>query len=207
MQKPENPWNDVFKEHGAFFGEPHEDMAKVVELLKRNGARTVLDLGSGSGRHVVYLARNGFSAYGFDSSPEGLEISRNWLKREGLTADLRIRSMTEPLPYEDSFFDAVISVQVIHHARIAEVREIVAEIRRILKRGGLIFITVPKVKSQAETFQEIEPDTFIPLDGLEKGLPHHYFTPDELRDLFKDFTITDIHLDSVEHYCVLALKP
>jgi len=204
---PENPWDNVFKEHGAFFGEPHEDMAKVVELLKRNGARTVLDLGSGSGRHVVYLARNGFSAYGLDSSPEGIEISRNWLKREGLTADLRIRSMTEPLPYEDSFFDAVISVQVIHHARIAEVREIVAEIRRILKRGGLIFITVPKVKSQAETFQEIEPDTFIPLDGLEKGLPHHYFTPDELRDLFKDFTITDIHLDSVEHYCVLALKP
>ncbi len=199
-----NPWDNVFKQHGAFFGEPHEDMPKIVELLKQNGSRTVLDLGSGSGRHVVYLAKCGFSVYGIDSSPEGIEITRNWLKKEGVTADLRLGTMTEPLPYENDFFDAVVSVQVIHHARIAEIRKIVGEIARVLKNGGIVFVTVPKQKSQAEAFQEIEPNTFIPLDGLEKGLPHHYFTPEELRDLFNDFTITDIHLDSVEHYCLLA---
>lgn len=203
----ENPWDNVFKEHGAFFGQPHEDMPRVVELLKRNGSRTVLDLGSGSGRHVVYLAKCGFSVYGLDSSPEGIEITRNWLKQEGLAADLMLQSMTEQLPYEDNFFDAVISVQVIHHARIADIRRIVGEMARVLKKGGVVFVTVPKQKSQAEMFQEIEPNTFIPLDGLEKGLPHHYFTPEELRDLFKDFTIADIHLDSVDHYCVLAVKP
>jgi cyclopropane fatty-acyl-phospholipid synthase-like methyltransferase len=202
----ENPWDEIFKEQGAFFGEPHEDMPTIVELLKRKGSRTVLDLGSGSGRHVVYLAKCGFSVYGLDSSPEGIEITRNWLKREGLTADLRLHSMLEPLPYDDDFFDAVISIQVIHHAKIAEIKRIVQEIARVLKRDGLNFVTVPKQKSQAETFQEIEPNTFIPLDGLEKGLPHHYFTPEELRKLFKDFTVTDIHLDSVEHYCLLATK-
>ena len=41
---------------------------------------------------------------------------------------------------EDSFFDAVVSVQVIHHADMATIRGIVAEIGRVLKKGGLIFV-------------------------------------------------------------------
>ncbi|MBI5117962.1 class I SAM-dependent methyltransferase [Candidatus Poribacteria bacterium] len=201
-----NPWNEIFKEHGAFFGEPHEDMAGIVQLLKSRGAQVVLDLGSGSGRHVVYLAQNGFSVYGLDSSPEGVEITRTRLGGEGLTADLQLQSMMERLPYEDDFFDAVISIQVIHHAKIADIRRTVGEIARVLKKGGFVFVTVPKQRNVCETYQEIEPGTFVPQDGLEKGLPHHYFTPDELREVFKDFETTDIHLDSGEHYCMSSFK-
>jgi SAM-dependent methyltransferase len=201
-----NPWDDVFREQGAFFVEPHEDMPAIVELLKSRNARTVLDLGSGSGRHTAYLAANGFAVYAFDESPEGIEITRRLLSEENLSADLRVHGMTERLPYDDSFFDAIVSTQVIHHARVAEIKGIVGEIGRVLKRGGFIFITVPKEKNQGENFREIEPGTFIPLDGHEKGMPHHYFTPDELRDLFSDFDVTDIHVDTVAHYCLSAYK-
>jgi SAM-dependent methyltransferase len=207
MSPSKNPWDKVFKEHGAFFEEPHEDMVHIVLLLAGKRARRVLDLGCGSGRHVVYLARNRFSVYGLDSSPEGIKMTRAWLRNEGLKADLRLHNMTKPLPFKDSFFDAVISVQVIHHARLAEIRKVVKEIARVLKKDGVVYVTVPKLSNQAETFQEIEPGTFIPLDGLEKGLPHHYFTPEELRELFKDFEITNIHLDSGEHYCLLGIRP
>jgi SAM-dependent methyltransferase len=207
MSSSKNPWDKVFKEHGAFFAEPHVDMAHIVQLLAGKRARRVLDLGCGSGRHVVCLARNRFSVYGLDSSPEGIKMTRAWMRNEGLKAGLRLQSMTKPLPFKDSFFDAVISVQVIHHATLAEIRKVVKEIARVLKRDGVVYVTVPKLSNQAEAFQEIEPGTFIPLDGLEKGLPHHFFTPEELRELFKDFEITDIHLDSGEHYCLLGKRP
>lgn len=206
MSQSTNAWNEIFKQQVKVFTEPHEDIPGIVQFLKDKGANTILDLGSGSGRHIVYLTQSGFSVFGLDNSPEGIELTRQWLAEAGLEADLRLQSMTNRLPYENAFFDAVISIQVIHHADTAPIRSIVQEITRVLKKGGFLFVTVPKLRNQGESFEQIEPYTFIPLDGPEKGLPHHYFTPDELREVFGDFVITDIHLDTANHYCMSALK-
>jgi SAM-dependent methyltransferase len=205
-------WNHIFKQQGKVFREPHEDVSGVVALLRQRGARTILDLGCGTGRHVVYLARNGFSVFGLDNSPEGVRLTHQWLEEEGLDAELQRRSMTEKLPYEDEFFDAVISVQVIHHADIATIREIVRDVTRVLKSGGLLFLTVPQLRggrpysSWGTSFEQVEPHTFVPLDGPEQGLLHHYFTPKELREVLGGFDIADIDVDSASHYCVLAFK-
>ena len=50
MSSLKNPWDKVYKERGAFFEKPHEDMAHIVPLLAGKRARRVLDLGCGSGR-------------------------------------------------------------------------------------------------------------------------------------------------------------
>jgi len=84
--------------------------------------------------------------------------------------------------------------------------DLVNEMARILKPGGLLFVTVPQLQNQGTQFQQIEPGTSVPLDGREAGLPHHYFTPEELRDLFKPFLIMDLHLDRDHHYCLTAVK-
>jgi hypothetical protein len=70
----------------------------------------------------------------------------------------------------------------------------------------LIFITVATLKNQAKTWEQIEPNTFMPLDGREKGLLHHFFTPEELQALFSGFEIKDTHLDKGQHYCLTAVK-
>jgi len=62
MNPLSNPWDEIFKQAGKFFTDPHEDMPLMVRWLKEDNAKTILDLGSGSGRHVVYLAKNGFFA-------------------------------------------------------------------------------------------------------------------------------------------------
>jgi hypothetical protein len=46
----------------------------------------------------------------------------------------------------------------------------------------------------------------MPLDGREKGLLHHFFTPEELQALFSGFEIKDTHLDKGQHYCLTAVK-
>ena len=206
MSQSTNAWNELYKQRGRVFTEPHEDMPGIVKLLIDRGVSTILDLGSGTGRHVVYLARSGFSVCGLDNSPEGIHITRQWLVDEGLDARLQLQSMTEKLPYEDAFFDAVISVQVVHHAHRETIRDAVQEITRVLKRGGFLFITVPKLRNQGTRFRQLEPNTFVPLDGPERGLPHHYFTPDELREVFEGYNVIDIHLDTVNHYCLSAFK-
>jgi 2-polyprenyl-3-methyl-5-hydroxy-6-metoxy-1,4-benzoquinol methylase len=154
----------------------------------------------------VYFAKRGFSVFGLDNSPQGIKTAQQWLSDKGLMAELELQSMMERFPSSDAFFDAVVSVQVIHHTDLATIRGIIAEISRVLKRGGLLFITVPKLRNQAKSFEEVEPNTLIPLDGPERGLPHHYFTPNELREVLKGFHILEIHLDEQEHYCLLAYK-
>lgn len=99
----------------------------------------------------------------------------------------------------------MLCVQALHHNTKANIEKVAREIERVVKNGGLIFVTVPKLKNQGKTFEEIEPGTFVPLDGQEKGLPHHYFSEIELKELFKNFQVEDIHTDNLDHYCLTAI--
>ena len=166
----------------------------------------ILDIGCGTGRHTVYLAAQGFHVYCLDSSPTALKLTIDKLSQQNLHAHLTFHDMTA-LPYDDEFFDAIICVQVIHHNVIAKIHETVGEINRVLKVGGLIWITVPVSKNEpSENQEEIEPGTFIPLNGIERGLPHHYFTRDEILSLFEGFSVIDFHLDPFNHHSLLARK-
>jgi SAM-dependent methyltransferase len=206
MEDTTKAWDEVFRQKGRIFLEPHWDIPQVACILKQKGLERVLDLGCGTGRHVVYLARHGFSVYGLDNSPKAVEMTAEWLAQENLDANLQVQEMTETFPYEDRFFDAILSIQVIHHADTASIKQIIGEMERVLKAGGFLFVTVPKQQDQGKRFQQIEPNTFVPLDGDEKGLPHHYFTPQELHECFAHFEITDIHLDPIDHYCLSAYR-
>jgi SAM-dependent methyltransferase len=170
-------------------------VVSFVHELKRRGARCVLDLGFGAGRHVIYLAREGFEVCGIDISPRGLEYTRAWLLREGLHADLKLSDMTV-IPYPDRCFDAVISTYVIHHNTLDNIRRCVAEMHRVLVPGGRILATVQSKRGYRHgKGQEIEPDTYIPDTGLDAGIPHHFFDKAGLRDLFAAFAIISLVLD------------
>lgn len=207
-------WNVVFKQYGKVFTKVQEDIPKIVKLFKKRGIKRVLDLGCGSGRHLVYLAKHGFKVYGIDIAPEGIKIAKEWLKKEKLKANLKIASVYKKLPYKDNFFDAIISTQVIHHAKIETIRKLIKEMERILKPKGLIFLTVRKRGAKKEIPKErlwkikfIAPRTFVPLSHEEKGLIHYLFNKKLLRKEFKNFKIHDIWLESHKthyHYCLLG---
>jgi SAM-dependent methyltransferase len=206
MQDHSTVWDAIFAREGVVFVDPHEDMAQLVDLLSQRKAHTLLDLGCGTGRHVLYFRERGFEMYGIDNAAAGLTTTQQRLEEAKLSAHLVQGDIFETLPFVDAFFDAILSVQVIHHARLAQITALVDELARILKSGGLLFVTVPQLQNQGTHFEQIEPGTYIPLDGSEAGLPHHYFTLEELRTLFKAFSILDIHLDHLHHYCLIATK-
>lgn len=211
MKPKKTAWEKIYKEKGKFFETPHPDIDNFVKLLKKQKAKNVLDFGSGTGRHVVYLAKKGFSVVGIDISKTGINMTKNWLQKEGSKADLVVRDMTKPIPYSDNFFDGVISTQVIHHAERHIVKNIIDEITRVTKSGGVIFITVPLYKGYSKKrpgwkMKKIAKKTFLPLDGQEKGMVHYFFTADEFKKSFPKFKILKAYMDKTNHYAILATK-
>jgi len=199
-------WESIFKKKGKVFIKPQEDMNKVIKLLKKEKVKRVLDLGCGSGRHVVMLAKAGFDVYGTDISKQGLKLTRKWLKESNLKARLKQASCYKRFPFKDNFFDAIISIQVIHHAKIKNIRYCISEMERVLKPGGIIFVSVTKssYRIMAKNFKMIAPRTYVVLDGPEKGLPHYVYNQILLRKDFKNFKILDLHVDSRSHNCLLG---
>ncbi|UCF62310.1 MAG: class I SAM-dependent methyltransferase [Anaerolineaceae bacterium] len=207
MRSTDHPWDEIFKSEGRFFPEPFPRFNEVVQIFRDHGCSEILDLGCGSGRHLIRLAQESFKVYGLDISPTGLHLTREWLSDEGLEADLVLADMRKPLPFREGNFTGVLSTQVIHHARIAGVRSAIQEIWRVLVSGGLAFVTVSGRRDEGE-FEEIEPGTIVPLTGQEKGLPHHIFSEGKLREEFQDFDLLDFSLRAEgKVLAVLARKP
>lgn len=202
-------WDDVFAKKGKFFTKPHPDMERLAKLFSEKGVRRVLDLGCGTGRHLLFLLKRKFEVYGFDGSPNGLEIAKNWLAEENLTSELVCQKIEHKFPYKDGFFDAVISIQVIHHNLLKDIVFTVNEIERILKREGFIFITFPLLQGfyvKKDYMKKVEPRTYIPLKGPEKGLAHHFFTIAETKRVFRAFDLSEIYIDKTNHRAILGQK-
>lgn len=199
-------WESIY-EKGEFLQiDPHPEIDGVLDLFRKNGVKRILDLGSGGGRHLLRLAGAGFESYGLDHSPTGLAFSIMEMARRGLTGHFCLHDILD-FPYEDGYFDSVISIQVIHHNGLEKIRRTIGEIARVLKKGGWIWVTMPVSKNEPSTSQkEMEPGTFVPLDGPEKGLPHHYFKEEEIPQLFAAFSIMDLHVDPLNHFSLTARK-
>jgi SAM-dependent methyltransferase len=180
-------WDELFQDESFRWREPHERVVAFARDLIERGARRVLDLGCGAGRHVVYLAGEGFTVCGTDISPRGLEHARAWLREEGLDADLQLCDMTV-IPYPDAHFDAIISTYVIHHNTLDNIRRCVAEVHRALAPDGQALLIVQSKRSYSYgRGQPLEPDTFLREGGADSGIPHHYFDIAGLLDLFDAF--------------------
>ena len=90
-------WDDIFSKRGRVFLRPHPDMESVKDLILDQCSSTpkVLDLGCGTGRHLLYFAKEGFEMYGIDGSPKGIELSKKWLSRRELNANLVCQKIEE----------------------------------------------------------------------------------------------------------------
>ena len=98
-----------------------------------------------------------------DLFPEGSRYTGMDINQRYGSADV---VSTEFLPFEDASYDVVISTQAFHYA--PDPRAGLAEIRRVLRPGGSVILTVPCV-------WEYEPDVL-----------EHRFTEQSLRSIFDD---------------------
>jgi SAM-dependent methyltransferase len=193
MESTVTQWDEIFQHDGRVFLDPAPVVVEFTERLKVNGRVRLLDVGCGSGRHLIHMAQAGLETYGLDNSSAALRLASDWLVEQTQTIRLVRSDARLPLPFRSDCFDALISTQVIHHALLATVQATALEIARVVRPEGMILISVPLGPDASnDDYVEIESHTFLPLSGSEKGLPHHFFTPDELPRLFAAFDTLDV---------------
>ncbi len=212
-------WHNIYKEKAQEYEyykihESHEDMAQIRDVLQKAGCKTVLDVGVGAGRNAVFLAEAEFSVWGIDRAQAGLDLAKATAEQKKLTLNLLRGDVYDALPYKDAFFDAVISVQVLQHNTHEHIQNAISEIYRILKPGGVVFVTVCGRYSKGKvrhclvkTAEKIAQQTYVPRIGDEAGLTHYIFTKKQLLSDFKQFETQKLWKDSRDYYCLLAKKP
>jgi ubiquinone/menaquinone biosynthesis C-methylase UbiE len=123
-------WYERIEEH-RYAVEPF--IHQVAQFTRHRGKR-VLEVGVGAGTDHLQWARAGCECFGVDLTDAAIETTRARLACYGLESRLQ-RVDAELLPYADATFDIVYSWGVIHHSERPE--QIAAEIRRVLKPGGM----------------------------------------------------------------------
>ncbi len=184
-------WEAAWRERSShgLWSVPDAEVEALLETLRGEGTRRVLDLGFGLGRHVILFAREGFETYGIEPTRSGFDYCEDWLEAEGLHADIRIGEMTE-LPYGEGFFDFVLSWNVIYHGTLHQLRRALGEIRRVTRRGGLVYLTLNSTRNKHYgQGTEVEPNTFLNPMKADGDLPHHYSDEEEVRALFEGWDV------------------
>ncbi len=98
--------------------------------------RDVLEIGCGTGRHTVRLARQGNRVTGIDLSANMLAIARDKLKGARDVRLLEADIMSCDLP---GSFDAALAALVVEH--IADLPRFFARVAAMLKPGGELFLS------------------------------------------------------------------
>jgi len=116
--------------HVADHDEHYLALEYVAGFMAMSGLTSVLDVGSGTGRAVRYLAERGMQVKGVEPVPELIERA---VGKNGISPDLIIRGTGESLPFPSASFDAVCEFAVLHH--VPQPDKIVAEMIRVARRA------------------------------------------------------------------------
>jgi tellurite methyltransferase len=186
----DNLWQD--KERQALWSKPDSDVLSLIPKLKREKVRRVLDLGCGVGRHVVLMAKHGFEVCALDSSQCAIEHCQNRVRTEGVQATIEHGDMAK-LTYPNSFFDFVLAWNVIYHATRKRMVVTLDEVRRVLRRDGIFYLTLNSTRNKnCGKGTEVEDNTYDNPEKEDGQHLHHYSDECDVRDLLSNWHIESI---------------
>ena len=113
-----------------------------TELLPLDGAR-VVELGCGAAAHTRAIIGTGQPASVLACEVDDIQHEKN-LAAEDIPAHVTFaRAGAEAIPAEDASADVVVMFKSLHHVPMEAMDTAMAEIRRVLRPGGLAYISEP----------------------------------------------------------------
>ncbi len=125
-----DPWSIAYDELDAP-RPPNPHLSATLSRLSPKPGGRALDLGCGSGRHLLLLAQHRLRPTGIDSSASALAKSRRSAPAVPLA-----QASVDALPFADAIFDRVVAWGVLFHLHPDHLRRALSEIRRVLPPDG-----------------------------------------------------------------------
>lgn len=147
------------------------DIYLLDQIMKERYKLTdkILDAGCGGGRNLPWFIKNQIDIYGIDKNPTPI----NYLKslHAGFKTDRFQVAETDQLPFDNNFFDHVISSAVLHFAESTpHFYKMVKELVRVLKPKGSLFIRMASIVGIEDKIQLIEDGVYRIPDGTVRFL-------------------------------------
>jgi SAM-dependent methyltransferase len=109
---------------------------KEIDKLPR--IKRILDIGFGDG-FLLKILSDKYDVYGIDFIEENISMTQ---KSTGLGDRLKFGNISK-IPFEDNYFDLVISTEMFEHLSEKEMESGLEEIKRVLKQNGYLIATTP----------------------------------------------------------------
>ncbi|HII15549.1 MAG TPA: class I SAM-dependent methyltransferase [Nanoarchaeota archaeon] len=107
----------------------------IIPVLKPQKKDLILDIGCGTGRFAMLLAKRCRKVTGIDFSPDMLAVAKDKSKNIKNIEYLKLDA-SKKLPFKNSSFDKVLCTLVVMH--IKDLQKFLSEIHRVLKKGGVL---------------------------------------------------------------------
>jgi len=143
MKKEVNENHEKYLERIALYRKFDYDIDQERNFIIDNArpfSGNILEAGTGKGYFTLALARAGFNFFSFDiSAAEQRYALLNLMYYELQDQVTFVIANIESIPCDDSFFDTIFTVNMIHH--LSSVRKVCDEFIRILTRTGKIILS------------------------------------------------------------------
>ncbi len=136
-------WDSYWQEH-TDPAETYDNDDRVIGAILSLGdvrGKRILEVGAGSGRDSIELARRGAKVTVIDYVPSSLTVVGDNAKAAGVHIDMVCGDGTG-MPFPDGTFDVVFHQGLMEHFRDAN--PLLDDNRRVLKVGGHVVIDVPQ---------------------------------------------------------------
>jgi SAM-dependent methyltransferase len=145
------------------------DLLKSFEKYKINN--NIIDIGAGDGHFIGLAKKNGWNAYATEFDDASVQLCK---EKEVIVHKGKLNTEN----YSENYFDVIYSSEVIEH--INNPLEEINNFRKILRTGGLVYVTTPNYNSISHKILKNKWNVF--------NYPEHlcYYTPKTLEKLFVD---------------------
>lgn len=179
MESQQKIWDRIAEDWHEFKEIPSEFSR---EFLSECSGK-VLDLGSGSGRHLTKIPDG--KMYLVDFSSEMLKLAEQKAKKQKIEIETIKADLTK-LPFDDNFFNFAISISALHCLKSKDHNKAIQELYRVMKPKSKSLIGVWNYNSKRfRSKRKKGKEHFI--GWRDKGKRYYYlFEESEIHKLFKD---------------------
>jgi len=186
MNSKPDPWSDLHQNYSKedWIDKQNIFAEEVLEYFPQTGY--VLCLGDGQGQDGRFFASQGYQVLSTDISDTALDINKSKTDEAKIeNIEIQKVDLEDPLPYPDASFDVVYAHLSLHYFTEEVTKQIFSEIKRVLKRGGIVAILVNSTSDpEFSTGKRIEQELFE-IDGKLK----RFFSTYSLDYFVKDYQV------------------